>query len=449
MNLWRSAVIIVIAAATALFAEPWDIRADAGEAGHGRSLQQLIDGTPAGGTLVLPEGEYEGTAAIRKPLTIRGTSDVRISGGGSDKPVIAIEASGVRLENLQISQMSKAETAAVLITAERTVIDSLRIDTRSFGIMLRDSGHNEIVNSVIRWQASPAKANQAKLSDKRNGIDLFNSHDNRIYGNSISTMNDGIYLENSHRNTVENNRIDHSRYGVHCMYTDGTIVRGNIGSFNVTGAMVMGVKDAIVSGNTFTKQSENVNSQGLLLFDVQTSLIEDNKVEGNRVGFYIEQSQRNEIRHNEVLQNFVGIQLLESEGNRFQENRFTGNVIESEASESSANLFISNIWDSFQGIDTDGDGVSNTAYAMNPFFQKLTSATPAYQLFFHSPGMLFLESMFTAGKEEWTVDKTPLMRSGDKPSAARTQETLTMLCAALLLTVSSITTIIYLGVRRK
>lgn len=66
----------------------------------------------------------------------------------------------------------------------------------------------------------------------------------------------------------------------------------------------MGVDDAVVTGNQFVKQSENVNSQGLLLFDVHTSRVDDNIVEGNRVGFYMEDSSDNVLSNNRVLRNY-------------------------------------------------------------------------------------------------------------------------------------------------
>lgn len=414
----------------------------------GRNLQQLIDQTPNGGTLILSSAVYEGALTIDKPIWIKAEGEVQIRNGG-DSPVIHIRSDNVHLEGLQVIRDSEEEAAAILVTASETVLKALDIRTRSFGIIIRDGGRNDIRNTRIGWTESGPQAT-GKVSEKRNGIDLYNSHDNRMIGNEISGMNDGIYMESSHRNVVENNKIDHSRYGIHCMYTDGTVLRGNIGSYNITGAMVMGVKDAEVRDNTFFKQSESVNSQGLLLFDVETSRILHNKVAGNRVGLYIEQSRRNEIRDNEVLQNFVGIQLLESEGNRFSANQFIGNVIEALASNSKDNVLTGNFWDSFRGIDADGDGVSDLPYTINPFFQRLTLATPAFQLFFQSPGMLFLESMYTSGKSEWSVDEAPLIKAGNGMEAARPGSVQTdMLFAGLLLLAVSIFTIYFAGVIRR
>lgn len=442
---WREALLCV-AVCLALVCIPRVLYAASEETSLIPHLQQLIDDASEGGTLVLPAGSYRGGVSIGKPLTVRAEGTVRIIAANSTEPAVRIDADHVRLQQVQLIQPFSSEAPALLVNGSKAVLDSIGIRTRSFGIMLRDNGQNEIFNSTIQREPDGFGAQ----ADSRNGIDLFNSHDNRIYNNTISTMNDGIYLESSHRNRVERNRIDGSRYGIHCMYTDGTVVRDNEGSLNVTGAMIMGVKDAEVTGNTFVKQSESVNSQGLLLFDVQTSRIEGNKAEGNRVGFYIEQSHRNRIANNDLVRNFVGVQLLESDENEFTGNYFWNNVIESEADESRSNRFAGNYWDAFRGIDPSGDGISDISYAMNPFFQKLTSAIPAFQLFFQSPGMLFLESMQTAGIEEWTVDPAPLMKPEaerlpvqDRPGQAG------LLASAVMLLLASITIITYTGGKRR
>ncbi|SDJ89140.1 right-handed parallel beta-helix repeat-containing protein [Paenibacillus naphthalenovorans] len=415
---------------------------------EGHSLQQRIDETPSGGTVKLPAGMYNGPVTLNKPIRIIADGDVQLRSDAS-VPTIRIQAEGVVLQGLRIVHHGREDTAAVLITANGATLESLDIQTASYGIVVRDSGRHEILDSGIRWTGSD-RPDGGKLSDRRNGIDLLNSHDNRIVGNVISSMNDGIYMENSHRNYINGNRFEHSRYGIHSMYIDGTEISGNQGAFNVTGAMIMGVKDAVVRDNTFVKQSENVNSQGLLFYDVHTSRIFNNKVEGNRVGLYVEKSNRNEFQNNDVLQNFVGVQFLESEGNRFTANRFIGNVIEAEANGSKNNTFEGNYWEAFRGLDTNGDGYSDLAYAINPFFQRLTSATPAFQLFFQSPGLLFLESLNTAGKEEWTKDKAPYLKPDFRTEAARSSYpgSSDTLALGIMLLFAAVFTIYYLGVRR-
>ncbi|WP_281890712.1 nitrous oxide reductase family maturation protein NosD [Paenibacillus sp. YYML68] len=372
------------------------------------SLQQLVDQTPRGAALRLSDGLYAGPVKVDKPLHIIAEGNVVVR-NESGEPAMSITAEDVRLQGLRIEQSGAGQQAAVLVTGSRARLLDLDIETEGNGIVLRDSERHVLERlSIVRKQASGQE--QMPMSERGNGIDLFEVHDSRILNNAISQMNDGIYLESSHNNIIEGNQIEHSRYGIHCMYTDGTVISGNQGAYNVTGAMVMGVHDAVVESNTFVKQSESVNSQGLLFFDVHTSRIHGNKAEGNRVGLYVEQSNRNVFTDNEVIRNFIGVQFLESEGNQFTGNQFMGNVIEAEASDSRDNTFQGNYWEAFRGIDVDRDGTSDTAYVINPFFQRLTTAIPAYQLFFQSPGMQFMESLNRAGLEEWTKDTAPRMR---------------------------------------
>ncbi|MCZ8523046.1 MULTISPECIES: right-handed parallel beta-helix repeat-containing protein [Paenibacillus] len=414
-----------------------------------RSLQQLIDITPPGGTLKLDAGNYAGPAKVNKQLSIIGEENAVIV-NESSLPAITITVQDVRLKNLRIDHEGKEDRAAVLIAANRAAVQGIDIKTESYGIVIRDSEGHTIENSHIAHKQPGAADNP--VSDRKNGIDLFNSHNSRIAGNVIDNMHDGIYLESSHRNVIEGNRIEHSRYGVHCMYTDGTVISRNEGAFNVTGAMVMGVNDAIVKDNTFVKQSESVNSQGFLFFDVHTSIVYNNTAQGNRVGLYVEQSDRNEFTNNDVLGNFTGVQFLESQGNRFTDNRFIGNVIEAEASDSENNSFRGNYWEAFRGIDVSGDAISDTAYRVNPFFQRLTSAVPAFQLYFQSPGMLFLESLHMDGIETWTKDEAPRMRHDFRNAQSQLpladHSTSGMLALGLALLAASLFTIYYLGVRR-
>ncbi|WP_229263723.1 right-handed parallel beta-helix repeat-containing protein [Cohnella cholangitidis] len=412
-------------------------------------LQKLIDNAMPGDTILLEDGNYLGPAIINKKLTIKGSRDAVVTAEGKQS-ILEIRSNQVAVQGISIVQQLAGESSAITVKSDHVMLEDLSIETRGFGIMLRNADQGIIKNNRISW--SGAKHNEtANLSKKNNGIDLYDSHENQIESNEISDMRDGIYLENSHRSNVKDNWIYRSRYGIHCMYTDGTRVIGNQGEYNVTGAMVMGVRDAIVSSNSFRKQSENVNSQGILLFDVQTSLIEDNVVEGNRVGIYMELSSDNKLRNNSVLRNFMGIQFLESENNRFHNNRFIANVIEAEALESSGNLMESNYWDAIQGLDLNQDGLSEIPYAINPLYQLLIQKTPAYQLFFQSPSMVYLSNLFMNEKGNWATDASPLMNL-PSVSAERTtlpQEARSYVWIVSLILLIASTTIIYKGVVSK
>lgn len=220
---------------------------------------------------------------------------------------------------------------------------------------------------------------------------------------------DGIYLESSHDTTAIRNHIERSRYGIHLMYTDRMKISDNSGTMNYTGAMIMVVKDSEVTGNLFRMQQENVNAQGILLYDTHETLVQDNVMDGNRIGLLVQQSTDNDFRHNQISRNFVGMQIHRSEQNTITRNVFLGNVLDAQADQSTKNDIIYNYWEAFRGIDTDSDGISNLDYAIHPFSYRLFQKQPAFQLLFQSPSMALLERMFQLGQEQWMKDVAPLM----------------------------------------
>ena len=372
------------------------------------ALQPIIDAAKSGSEIVLPAGSYSGPAIVDKPLTIRGEEGATVY-GTEGKTVLTVRADKTAVRGIKIVSDGTNDVAAIAVEADDVVVERTTIESSGLGISLRDADRATVAGNAVYPATDAAGSAAGPAARTGNGIDLYDSHDAAIRDNEVHGMKDGIYLEKSHRAVIEANRIYRSRYGIHCMYTDGTLIKGNEGEFNVTGAMVMGVRDAVVTDNSFRKQSENVHSQGLLLFDVQTSRVERNTFEGNRVGIYMELSSNNSLEGNDVLRNFVGVQFLESSDNAFSGNVFLANVIEAQATDSIGNRLANNYWDAAQALDKNGDGLSDLRYAINPFFERAADRTPAYQLFFQSPGMTFLSGLFTADAGEWASDSAPLM----------------------------------------
>ncbi|MFS0725988.1 nitrous oxide reductase family maturation protein NosD [Paenibacillus sp. 1P07SE] len=399
----RGLLVLVLTAAAAGAAR--DTAADTG----GTSLQERIDQAIAGERLTIPAGTYEGAVVIDKPLVLEaeraGAVVLLHRGEGS---ALRIEAADVTVSGLRILDETVKTEPTVLVAGDRVRLEGLEITTVSDGIQLRGVQGGELRGNVIAWSdQSPAR--EVRLAAKGNGIDGYDAHRHVIAGNRIRDMHDGIYLENSDDNEVTDNELTDSRYGIHCMYTKGTRIIGNRGEGNVTGAMVMNTRDVEIAGNTFAKQNENVNSQGLLLFDAHGTLVRHNELAGNRVGIYIEQSADNRIEANRIMDNYTGIQLISATGNTLRGNELTGNMADAQARGSADNEITGNFWDAHRGIDYDGDGYSDTAYAVNPLFAGIVQRRQQLQLLFQSPGMVFLEELYQADRATWTTDRAPLM----------------------------------------
>jgi len=369
------------------------------------SLQAVIDEAMPGETIILPAGTYTGPITIKRSIMIKaeqaGTVTLR---GDGEQSAVTIQAAGTILSGISIEDETFKESPSVLVTADGVRLENLYIRTGTHGIAVREADDGTVTGTIIDWAPQGIR-----LADKGNGIDLLDAHRWQITGNTIRDVHDAIYLENSDDAIVTDNVVENSRYGIHTMFSKRTIIEDNIGRMNVTGAMVMTAEHSSVRANTFVKQSENVNSQGILLYDAHEIVVQDNIVEGNRVGIYVEQSTGNRLEGNRLNRNFIGLQLVDASDNEINGNLFIGNVTDAQARGSGQNLITDNYWDSFEGIDADGDGKSDIAYAINPFFASVAQKRPAFQLFFHSPGMVFLEGLFQAGRESWSKDLLPLM----------------------------------------
>jgi len=371
------------------------------------SLQPLIDATEPGGTLKLEEGPYEGPAIITKPISIVGVSQKTEIHTMTDDPAFMIESSDVTLEGLKIIDKLKEKlTPSLLATGSRLTLQELELQTSSTAISLKGVTDSVLQNNEMRWNAG----DRVKLTARGNGIEIYNSSGILLDHNAVQGLYDGIYSENNTDLIMTNNTVEHSRYAYHLMYSENITVKDNRSHYNITGIMVMTTEKVLLSGNLLAKQSENVNSQGILLFDARNVLIEKNIVSDNRVGFYIENAADNKIINNVIEKNFVGLQLISTTQLEVSKNNFIGNVTNVLNDELSQQHVVNNYWDSFQGIDRDGDHWSDLTYSASPFFQQLMLKRPPFQLFFGTAGIQFLEELYQGDRLIWLTDERPSMK---------------------------------------
>lgn len=373
-----------------LFAVPSNSHAE-------ETLQQQIDTVPSGGTILLKGQVYEESIVLSKPITVKGVDGTKIK-ACTKEPVISITGQDVTLKNLQVESCSTVKaTTAIAVSGENHQLEDLKITANEFGIKLDGAGHSTIKNIELSGKG------------KENGIDLWESSDNMISNVKIRHVQDGIYLENSHRNKITKNDIRDSRYGVHLMFCNQAEVIGNISQNNSTGTMIMGTKDTIVENNKLLENNKNVHSQGILLYDAFNTRIKNNQVSANRVGIFVDHANGNFIEENLWSENFIGMQFNQSHENTVRLNSFIGNVNDSQAVGSQDNDIAQNYWDQSLKLDQKGNGTSIIPYASDPYFLSLSSYTPEYQIFFHSPGMIVLQKLMKSEEETLLRDEKPTM----------------------------------------
>lgn len=408
---------------------------------HG-SLQERIEQTEPGETLILPAGKYDGNVVIDKPMKVIGNENVQIIVKNEENG-INLHTDNISIENVEIiDTRTNPELATITITSNNNELREISLKTNGIGIKLLEAHRNLLSQITINGNE------QVKFSNRGNGIDLWGAHENVIESSSIHHVRDGIYLESSKKNNIKNNNISNGRYGYHLMFTENTNLEKNAASNNVSGIMVMGTEGTTVTKNVTTDNTMSVQSQGLLLYDVVGATVTDNIITENKIGLYIEESCGNEIKRNHINKNYIGVQFLASESNDFQENALVANVVQGQAENSSNNHTDSNYWGDHSGIDIDGDGKSNVTYTVDPYYISLTNEYPPFQLFFQAPGMDFLEQLLHTPTENWLVDKSPLMNNPVTLKNQTQQLSGAVLTISILFIITS-SSIIFLGRKKQ
>ncbi|WP_458415128.1 nitrous oxide reductase family maturation protein NosD [Schinkia sp. CFF1] len=292
-----------------------------------KTLQELVDGTPSNGKLLLQDQTYRGNVVITKPITIKGTDKTHIKGDGTGNVILIKEPGhGVHLENLKISHSSlsrnsEEEYSAVKVLSNRNVFRNLKISDSFHGIYLNHSNENEISNVSIEGMGG------GEIGGQGNGIQLIYSHRNQLRDTVITNSRDGIYFYYANDNLVEGVCVSHTRYGLHYMYSDSNHFYNNKFQLNTGGAAIMQSKGIELIGNEFSYH-QGTKGFGLMLQSSNENLVKNNRFFHNQRGLYADLAQKNEIISNDFYKNNIGVEIwASSAGQVFSLNRFNNNTL--------------------------------------------------------------------------------------------------------------------------
>ncbi|WP_164931561.1 right-handed parallel beta-helix repeat-containing protein [Longirhabdus pacifica] len=438
-----------------LYVSSWNTTIYANEYEDASKLQNIIEKSVAGDSIVFPKGTYYGTIKVNKPLSISAAETTLTY--DADATLLIIEGENVTIDGLNINSTHPHYKHRVLeMYGNNHQLTNVNIETKSTGIHLFGSSDNTLSNLTII--GTTPEVQNGMIQRRGNGIELYDdSNDNHIIQNHVDNMYDAIYLENVDRNVIEENIVFNSRYAYHLMYTNDTQIINNESYRNVTGTMIMQVRNTIVKNNVLAEQNQNVHSQGILLFDAYDTTIENNTVEGNRIGIIVERAQRNLIQHNFISKNFVGVQWKDSTENTFTGNTLQANVVQAQAisdtdsnnnqSAEQSNIIKNNFWDDSEKLDLQGDTQSDLTYKINPYFLTLTDERPQFQILFQSPGMVLLEQLFSIDSDEWVSDESPSMAPLHTVNTDN-EQSVSLITVSILFTALSSFVILKAGVKK-
>jgi nitrous oxidase accessory protein len=397
------------------------------------TLQERIDAAEAGDTLLVEAGHYPGNLVIDKPLVLRGRDLPHIQGDLTGS-VIQILAPDVTIDGFRVSHSGlnlSRDHAAIHIQGDGAVILNNVVHDSLHGIYVRAASGTRVHNNRIRGIQETATENirgAALASDSEycsvgqnrrgNGLHFWNSRHHVITDNEISDTRDGIYFSFTRQSRIERNHVHRTRYGLHYMYSDGNYFSDNRFEDNVAGAALMFSKEVAVHRNEFV-ENRGPRAYGLLMHNVDSSVIRDNRMEGNQVGIYMQNSHINETRNNRFAHNYVGMRITSSSTNNlFQANRIGLNLHNIDlAGRNNQNRWDEdgrgNFWPGSKGIDLNGDGTSEMPHREADLFGRRRESFPMITLLTESPGLRVLRFALQRApipNSHFITDEHPLTR---------------------------------------
>ncbi len=382
--------------------------------GRGERLERISDAlevAEAGDRIRVRGGHYrEGPLTIDRSIELIGEGWPVLDGEG-EHSILTVTANDVRIQGfiLRDSGFSHIrDHAAITVEESRGCrIEHNRLENNFFGIYLARAHdclvrHNDIRSSATREATSG------------NGIHLWDVDRVQVEDNHITGHRDGIYLEFAQGAVIRSNRSEGNlRYGLHFMFSNESFYVNNVFARNGAGVAVMYSRDVIMSRNQFL-DNWGTSAYGLLVKDVQDSLIEENLFRGNTVAIHSEGSDRLTFRLNRLERNGWAVKILaNSQDNYFTANNFIDNTFDVITnSRQNPNTFDANYWSQYRGYDLEGDGTGDLAHRPVRLFSFIVETKPVALILLRS---FFVDILEVAERvlpiltPETLTDENPLM----------------------------------------
>ncbi len=382
-----------------------------------KSLQELIDATPDGGTLVPPPGVYTGNIILEKSITIDGKNEVTIDAENKGT-VILIDTDGVGLRNLKIVNSGESHNdldSGIQVRGNFNVMKDLIIENCLFGIDLGQADNNIIKRNKI-------SSKDHDLGLRGDSIRLWYSFDNQVTDNTMTQTRDMVVWY-SNDNLIARNTSSYGRYSLHFMYSRKNTVDSNHYTHNSVGIFLM-YSDGVIVTNNYLANSQGTTGMGIGLKESSSIVIKNNKLLYNSTGIYSDVSPyqpdtTNIMENNLIAYNSIGL-LFHNDwtGNIAKGNSFRSNlnqVVVMGGGTANRNVWEGNYWDDYVGFDINDDGIGDTAYQTFDYADRLWMDVPKAQFFKATPALEFIDLLERLAPFSEPVllieDKTPLFNN--------------------------------------
>lgn len=378
------------------------------------SAQAAVDAADPGETVVLDGRFDERVNASVDDLRIVAGEDGAVIDGGGEGRVLTVSGENVTVSGVWVRGSGSdlgTEDAGVFVAGDRARIESVRITDTAYGIWI-DSADEAAIEDV----RIDGREDVFPVTDRGNGIHLFETSGTVVRDTEITHTRDGIYFSWATDVLAENNTIRHTRYGVHYMYSDDNTLVDNVAADNGVGYALM-VSEGLTVRNNTALRNDGSSGHGVLAKDIEDSTIAGNHLVANRNGLYLYNAQGNRLVDNLIYRNGIGIHSAAESGSEVVAgNSFVRNE---RAVRTARNSLVAwngtdrgNYWSGAQVADRDGDGVSEIRHRPIGIVENLVAENPQAAAFANSPAfeaVRLAESSFPVIETPGVVDRHPLV----------------------------------------
>ncbi|MEW5728372.1 MAG: nitrous oxide reductase family maturation protein NosD [Pseudomonadota bacterium] len=375
-------------------------------------LAAALAAAAPGDTLALKPGTYHGGIVIDMPMTVDGGGAAVVDAGGRGS-VVRVTAADVILRGLVVrgsgSDLHAMDSGVFLDRgADRAVVEGNRIEGNLFGVQVHGPK-----DAVVRGNTILGRRD-ARMSERGNGVSLWNSPGSRVEDNLIRWGRDGIFTNASRNNVFAGNHFRDLRFAVHYMWTNDSRVADNVSEGNHVGYALMYSRRIEATGNL----SRGDRDHGLLMNYTFNSTVTGNAVaDGGGKCAFLYNANDNRFSGNWFQSCDIGIHFTAgSEGNAITGNAFVANRTQVKYVGSRhldwADEGVGNYWSDNAAFDLDGDGLADAAYRPNDLMDRVVWRHPLAKLLLASPAVglvRWAQDSFPAVLPGGVVDTAPLM----------------------------------------
>lgn len=393
----------------------WIVDDDDGTWADYQNIQDAINISSDGDTILVYQGTYYENIIINESVTIEGNGSTKtyIDGGDSGH-VVEIHSDNVNLTNLRLTD---SDAYGLLILADCINLSYLTICYSLEGIngTFNHSTIHDIViidcddgggMGIVNGSHNVLRDNRI-ISHGYNGVVLMNgSNFNILNGNEFtSNFHHGVEIIRSSNITISNNEISNNmwfgiyvRDGCHDIIINDNLVddnyrQGVLFKNNGTGIQLF--------NNTFRDQPSGIwlyrdgyttieifnnsffgNKYGVRLLGNHNNRIIGNNFSHNEdFGVYARESNGSTIRHNDFSSCYRGVSLntcyhMKVFGNNFYNHSADSGGYDTTSGNQWDNGTTGNYWDDYNGTDNNDDGIGDTPYSIG----GSSNATDRYPL---------------------------------------------------------------------